>query len=122
MPSLLKDVSALFTWYYFCTSGDKGFLFHDGTTLFIKESIYAASRVYSSDYLRQGRQTMVQDLLRTIRALQNTAIGNSRKRIEKAAQKPKKSVDNDATETGTSSNHEKPIHGVTSILKDKYGL
>ncbi|MFZ0004939.1 hypothetical protein [Methanoregula sp.] len=87
-----------------------------------KETIYVSSGVYSSDNLLRGRQTMVQDLLRTIRALQNTAIGNCRERIEKAAQKPKTSIDNDAAETGTRANHEKPMHGVTSILKDKHGL
>ncbi|MGA2105143.1 MAG: hypothetical protein ABSG06_07090 [Methanoregula sp.] len=71
-----------------------------------------------SDHLLQDRQTMTQDLLKTIRAMQNTAIGNCRKRIEEAAQKPKKEKDNDEAR----SNHEKPLHGVTSLLKDKYGL
>ena len=35
---------------------------------------------------------MAQDLLETISALQNTAIGNSRKRIEDAAAKTKKNA------------------------------
>ena len=47
---------------------------------------------------------MTQDLLKTIRAMQNTAIGNCRKRIEAAAQKPKKEKDNDEAQ----SNREKP--------------
>ena len=71
-----------------------------------------------SDHLFQDRQTMTQDLLKTIRAMQNTAIGNCRKRIEAAAQKPKKEKDNDEAQ----SNREKTLYGVTSLLKDKYGL
>jgi hypothetical protein len=64
---------------------------------------------------------MAKDLLKTISALQNTAIGNCRKRIEAAAARAKgiigDSPDSDAPDRCT-----KAPCGVTSILKRKHGL
>lgn len=65
---------------------------------------------------------MAQDLLRTISALQNTAIGNCRKRIADAALKAKGILGSDATDTEPVDPCRKPPCGVTSILKRKHGL
>ncbi len=63
---------------------------------------------------------MAQDLLQTISTLQNTAIGNCRKRIEDAALKAKGIIRNGPKDADTRC-HEPP-HGVTSVLKRKHGL
>jgi len=65
---------------------------------------------------------MAQDLLRTISALQNTAIGNCRKRIADAALKAKVILGSDDLDTETADPCRKPPCGVTSILKRKHGL
>jgi len=65
---------------------------------------------------------MAQDLLKTITALQNTAIGNCRKRIEDAAAKTKKILGSDPQDAGAQRTCGKPPRGVTSILKGKHGL
>jgi len=61
---------------------------------------------------------MAQDLLRTLRELQNTAIGNCRKRIDEAARRARRrheSEDRDVDGKPTG-------HDVTSQLREKYGL
>jgi len=63
---------------------------------------------------------MSQDLLKTIRILENTAIGNCRKRIEEARKSPKKKAKLDTSEDML--NTGRTCHGVTSVLKRKYGL
>jgi len=65
---------------------------------------------------------MAQDLLKTIWALQNTAIGNCRKRLEDAAAKTKKIIRSDPQDADAQRTCEKPSRGVTSILKGKHGL
>jgi hypothetical protein len=65
---------------------------------------------------------MAQDLEQTISALQTTAIGNCRKRIEEAAHKPKKIPGGDPADSGAPCRDKKPKHGMTSVLRDKYGL
>ena len=65
---------------------------------------------------------MAQDLLRTISALQNTAIGNCRKRIADAALKAKGILSSDDLDAETPDPCRKPPCGVTSILKRKHGL
>jgi hypothetical protein len=66
---------------------------------------------------------MVQDLLKTINALQNTAIGNCRKRIEDATARTKRIMGGRDSQDADEQHHrEKPSHGVTSILKGKHGL
>ena len=65
---------------------------------------------------------MAQDLLRTISALQNTAIGNCRKRIADAALKAKGILGSDDLDTETVDSCRKPPCGVTSVLKRKHGL
>ncbi len=67
-------------------------------------------------------RTMAQDLLETISALQNTAIGNCRKRIEDAAAKTKKILGSDPRDADEQRKCEKPSRGVTSVLKGKHGL
>jgi len=65
---------------------------------------------------------MAQDLLQTISALQNTAVGNCRKRIAEAALKAKGILGSDAPGTETADPCGKPPCGVTSVLKRKHGL
>jgi hypothetical protein len=65
---------------------------------------------------------MVQDLMKTISALQNTAIGNCRKRIADAALKAKGLIGSDPPESDTPNLCQKPPCGVTSVLKRKHGL
>jgi hypothetical protein len=63
---------------------------------------------------------MARDLEQTVRDLQTTAIGNCRKRIEEAAHKPGKKSGGDPDAAGPCG--ERSRHGVTSGLRDKYGL
>jgi hypothetical protein len=65
-------------------------------------------------------QAMARDLEQTVRDLQKTAIGNCAKRIEEAAHKSRKKPGSDPD--ATSPCGEKPLHGVTACLRDKYGL
>jgi hypothetical protein len=65
---------------------------------------------------------MAQDLLQTISALQNTAIGNCRKRIADAALRAKGILGRDTPGTETADSCRKPPCGVTSVLKRKHGL
>lgn len=65
---------------------------------------------------------MAQDLFQTISALQNTAIGNCRKRIADAALKAKGILGSDAPGTEPRDSCHKPPCGVTSVLKRKHGL
>ena len=65
---------------------------------------------------------LAQDLLKTISTLQDTAIGNCRKRIEEAAAKTKGLVGSDSHDDGAAHPCQKPSCGVTSILKEKRGL
>lgn len=69
-----------------------------------------------------GVQALAQDLLKTINTLQNTAIGNCRKRIEEAAVKTKGLVGNDSHDEEIVHPNQKPSCGVTSVLKEKHGL
>jgi hypothetical protein len=64
---------------------------------------------------------MAKDLLRTISALQYTAIGNCRKRIEAAAQRAK-GILGDSTDADAPGPDRNPPCGVTSVLKRKHGL
>lgn len=65
---------------------------------------------------------MAQDLMKTIGALQDAAVGRCRKRIEDAALKAKGILR--AGEQGENESHpeKRPSCGVTSILKRKHGL
>ena len=65
---------------------------------------------------------MAQDLMKTIGALQNAAIGRCRKRIEEAALKAKGLIGNEQGEAEAPFPCGKPACGVTSILKRKHGL
>jgi len=65
---------------------------------------------------------MAQDLLRTISALQTTAIGNCRKRIADAALKAKGILGSDDPDPETVDSCHTPPCGVTSVLKRKHGL
>ena len=56
-------------------------------------------------------RTMAQDLLETISALQNTAIGNCRKRIEDAAAKTKEIIGSDPQDADEQRKCEKPRAG-----------
>lgn len=69
-----------------------------------------------------GVQAMAQDLLKTITSLQNTAVGNCRKRVEEAAAKTKGILRGDSQDADTDHLHRKSSCGVTSILKEKHGL
>jgi len=70
----------------------------------------------------EGVQTLAQDLLKTICSLQDTAIGNCRKRIEEAAAKTKGILRSDSHDEDAERSPKKPSCGVTSILKEKHGL
>jgi len=65
---------------------------------------------------------MTKNLLNTIHALQNTAIGNCRKRIEEAALRAKGAIGSDPKEGDAPCTCHEPQCGVTSILKRKHGL
>jgi hypothetical protein len=65
---------------------------------------------------------MAQDLLKTISVLQNTAIGNCRKRIEDAALRAKGIIKSDPPDADAPGPYQKPQCGVTSVLKRKHGL
>jgi hypothetical protein len=64
----------------------------------------------------------VQDLLKTINSLQDTAIGKCRKRIEDAAAKTKGITGENTQEDTQHPLNQKPSCGVTSILKERHGL
>ncbi|MFA6226737.1 MAG: hypothetical protein WC620_11340 [Methanoregula sp.] len=66
---------------------------------------------------------MVQDILKTINALKNTAIGKCRQRIEETARKARELRKGGQTQ-GENKQSEpcEPQCGVTSILKRKHGL
>jgi hypothetical protein len=64
---------------------------------------------------------MAQDLEQTVRELQTTAIGNCRKRIEEAARRPGLPR-GDPADKVTPCRDKKPPHGVTSAIRNKYGL
>jgi hypothetical protein len=65
---------------------------------------------------------MAQDLMKTIGALQNAAIGRCRKRIEDAALKAKGLIGSEPQDKKESCPCGKPPCGVTSVLKRKHGL
>jgi hypothetical protein len=66
---------------------------------------------------------MVQDILKAIDALKNTAVGRCRQRIEEAAQKARElRGDREAEEAKKQSGSCEPRCGVTSILKRRHGL
>jgi hypothetical protein len=64
---------------------------------------------------------MAQDLMKTISALQNAAVGNCKKRIADAALRAKGIIGSDPPDTETTEPCRKPLCGVTSILKRKHG-
>jgi hypothetical protein len=64
---------------------------------------------------------MAQDLMKTISAMRDTAVGNCRKRIEDAARKAKGMIE-DPKKRGPEPAVAPPACGVTSILKRKHGL
>ena len=65
---------------------------------------------------------MAQDLMKTISALQNAAIGRCKKRIADAALKAAGIIERGPPDTETPGPCRKPPCGVTSILKRKHGL
>lgn len=65
---------------------------------------------------------MAQDLMKTISALQNAAIGRCRKRIADAALKAKGIMGSEPPGEETPHPCGKPPCGVTAILKRKHGL
>ena len=66
---------------------------------------------------------MVQDILKAINALKNTAVGRCRQRIEEAAQKARELRGSGQTEEERKeSEPREPPCGVTSILKRRHGL
>ncbi|MGA2120729.1 MAG: hypothetical protein ABSG49_01645 [Methanoregula sp.] len=65
---------------------------------------------------------MAQDLMKTISVLQNTAIGNCRKRIEDAALRAKGIIASNPPDTDAPGPCQKPQCGVTSVMKRKHGL
>jgi hypothetical protein len=65
---------------------------------------------------------MAQDLMKTIGALQDAAVGRCRKRIEDAALKAKGLFQGGEQDDDESHPAKRPSCGVTSILKRKHGL
>ena len=65
---------------------------------------------------------MAQDLMTTISALQNAAIGRCRKRIADATLKAKGIIGRDPPDKDTLDPCLKPSCGVTSALKRRHGL
>jgi len=70
----------------------------------------------------RGVRVMAQNLMKTISALQNTAVGKCRKRIADAALKAKGIIGNDPPDADTPTSFQKPQCGVTECLKRKHGL
>lgn len=64
---------------------------------------------------------MAQDLMKTISALQETALGRCRKRIADAALRAKGIIGDEPAQDSRDSSG-KPSCGVTTILKRKHGL
>ena len=60
--------------------------------------------------------------MKTISVLQNTAIGNCRKRIEDAALKAKGLIGNETPDGDQERTCGRPQCGMTSVLKRKHGL
>ncbi len=69
-----------------------------------------------------GGAGVAQDLMKTIGALQDAAVGRCRKRLEDAALKAKGLLRNGEQDDKESHSVQKPSCGVTSILKRKHGL
>jgi len=65
---------------------------------------------------------MARDLEQIVRDLQNTAIGNCRKRIEEAARRPRSPSARAQEGKDIPCCEQKTTHGVTSLLRNKYGL
>ncbi|MFA4877273.1 MAG: hypothetical protein WC586_07650 [Methanoregula sp.] len=65
---------------------------------------------------------MAQDLMKTIGAMRDAAVGNCRKRIEDAARRTKGMIGNDTPDREHEAVSVPPSCGVTSILKRKHGL
>jgi len=65
---------------------------------------------------------MAQDLMKTISALRERAVGNYRKRLEAAALKEGGPAGNGTPDKDQDRACGQPPCGVTSVLKRKYGL
>lgn len=70
----------------------------------------------------RGGAGVAQDLMKTIGALQDAAVGRCRKRMEDAALKAKGLFRGGEQDAEVSGSCRKPSCGVTSILKRKHGL
>ncbi|MDD5142545.1 hypothetical protein [Methanoregula sp.] len=70
----------------------------------------------------EGGAGVAQDLMKTIGALQDAAVGRCRKRIEDAALKAKGLLRAGEQDESEKRPAEKPSCGVTSVLKRKHGL
>jgi len=84
--------------------------------------VYIPMARYRQLIISEGGAGVAQDLMKTIGALQDAAVGRCRKRIEDAALKAKGILR--AGEQGENESHpeKRPSCGVTSILKRKHGL
>jgi hypothetical protein len=65
---------------------------------------------------------MAQDIMKTISALREAAIGNCRKRVEDAARRAKGPAGNENPDGDQDRTCRQPQCGMTSVLKRKYGL
>ena len=70
----------------------------------------------------EGGAGVAQDLMKTIGALQDAAVGRCRKRIEDAALKAKGLFQGGEREGEEPDTCKRPSCGVTSVLKRKHGL
>jgi hypothetical protein len=64
---------------------------------------------------------MAEDITRIIRSLQTAAVGRCKKRLDAAAQKARGLIPRDDDTTGKDPARTDE-HGVTSVLKRRYGL
>lgn len=92
----------------------------DGQKIFNK--VYIPMARYRQLISFEGGAGVAQDLMKTIGALQDAAVGRCRKRIEDAALKAKGLLRNGEQDESESHPAQKPSCGVTSILKRKHGL
>lgn len=86
------------------------------------KKVYIPMARYTQLINSRGVQKMAQDLMKTIGALQDAAVGRCRKRVEDAALKAKGLFRGGEQEGDGPDSCKKLSCGVTSILKRKHGL
>lgn len=88
----------------------------------MSNKVYIPMARYRQLISYEGGAGVAQDLMKTIGALQDAAVGRCRKRIEDAALKAKGLFRAGEQDESESHPEKRPSCGVTSVLKRKHGL